>query len=70
MTRRCYTWRWEQTQMDSMGETLVTVEFRDRGAATEVALTHDLFPDTALRDRHIGGWSACLDQLTALLAAL
>jgi uncharacterized protein YndB with AHSA1/START domain len=62
-----YTWRWEQTQMDGMGETMVTVEFRDRGASTEVAITHTLFPDAALRDRHRSGWSGCLDQLEAML---
>ena len=37
-----YTWAWETSP--EMGETLVTVEFLERGRATEVVLKHELFP--------------------------
>ena len=46
-----------------VGETLVTVEFHDLGAATEVVVTHELFPSEAARDQHQQGWSVCLDHL-------
>jgi uncharacterized protein YndB with AHSA1/START domain len=63
--RLVYTWRWE-SQPD-LGETLVTVEFLDRAGATEVVLTHELFPSQAARDDHDKGWSGCLDRLAASL---
>ncbi len=61
-----YTWRWEAEP--EYGETLVTVEFRDRGTSTEVVLTHELFPTEAMREQHGQGWSGCLDRLADLLA--
>lgn len=67
--RLVYTWRWEGTQMDGIGESLVTVEFRSRGRATEVDITHERFPDTAVRDRHGGGWGGCLDCLAKWIVA-
>jgi uncharacterized protein YndB with AHSA1/START domain len=63
--RLVYTWRWEGIK-DDIGETLVTVEFLDRGEATEVRITHELFPDVHARDRHGEGWSGCLGRLAAL----
>src|SRR5690349_11381306 len=38
--RLVYTWRWED-DTEGTGETLVTVEFKDLGARTEVILTHE-----------------------------
>ncbi len=52
----------------SGNETRVTVEFRDRGAATEVVLTHDRFPTRAERDKHETGWTGCLEKLGPVLA--
>jgi uncharacterized protein YndB with AHSA1/START domain len=66
--RLVYTWRWEETEMN-VGETLVTVEFRRRGSSTEVAITHSLFPNGELRDRHAQGWSGCLDRLARTIDA-
>ena len=62
-----YTWMWE-TNPD-MGDTVVTVEFRDVGGSTEVVLTHELFPTEADRKEHEMGWAGSLDNLDALLAA-
>ena len=61
-----YTWFWE-TNAD-MGETLVTVEFRDLGGSTEVVLTHDLFPTDQDRQTHEQGWVGSLDKLTAVVS--
>ena len=60
-----YTWSWEENP--DMGETLVTVEFLDRDGATEVVLTHELFPTDEVRGRHEEGWTACFDKLAQVL---
>jgi uncharacterized protein YndB with AHSA1/START domain len=59
-----YTWAWEGQDMP---ETVVTVEFLDRGGSTEIALTHELFPTPEVRDEHAKGWTACLGRLVKAL---
>ena len=59
-----FTWTWEGTEMP---DTLVTVEFYDRGQSTEMVLTHELFPNKTEADRHDQGWTGCLDRLTKIL---
>lgn len=63
--RLVYTWRWEHEP----GETLVTVEFLDRGGSTEVVLTHEMFQAREARDAHAQGWAGCLDKLVTFLGA-
>lgn len=60
-----YTWSWEGGEM---GETLVTVEFREVEGATELVLTHELFPDTKAREDHEQGWTGCLERLGRLVS--
>jgi len=60
-----YTWFWETKAED--GETLVTVEFHERGRGTEVVLTHELFPNDEARKSHEMGWTACFEKLATLL---
>ncbi len=64
--RLVYTW-----QMDSpdikLGETVVTVEFLDRGGETEVVLTHELYPNAEICEQHNQGWNACFDRLPKCL---
>ncbi len=59
--RLVYTWVWEEGAAE--GETLVTVEFRDRGDQTEVHVTHERFADGRARDEHVQGWADCLERL-------
>jgi uncharacterized protein YndB with AHSA1/START domain len=59
-----FTWTWEG---GDMGDTLVTVEFLDRGAATEIVLTHELFPSDDVRARHEAGWNGAFDKLAQVL---
>jgi len=61
-----YTWSWESSEMD-VGETLVTVEFIDKGKATELVLTHQRFPNPEAASRHNQGWSGCINNFVALL---
>ena len=61
-----FTWAWEGKDM---GETLVTLEFRDREGSTDLILTHELFPTQELRDEHNKGWDGCLSRLAKVVAA-
>ena len=36
--------------------------------ATEVVLTHELFPDAELAGKHKEGWTSCLNRLEGLFA--
>jgi uncharacterized protein YndB with AHSA1/START domain len=58
-----YTWKWEES---AMPDSVVTVEFHDRGKQTEVVLRHDGLVDPDSRARHEHGWNGCLDKLVAL----
>jgi uncharacterized protein YndB with AHSA1/START domain len=56
-----FTWIWDSGP--NAIESVVTLEFRDLGPATEVLLTHELLPDADSRGKHEHGWIGCLDQL-------
>ena len=59
-----YTWSLEpETDVSER----VTITFESRGAATEVIVTHERIPNTALRDMHEQGWQGCLDGLAKYL---
>lgn len=67
--RLVFTWQWEPgtasagvIEETDRVETLVTVELVDRGATTEVVITHAL-PSAASRDGHRQGWESCLNRL-------
>lgn len=55
-----FTWRWDGEPIEA--ETLVTVEFLDRGASTEVILKHERFASEEARDAHDKGWVGCLGR--------
>ena len=65
--RLVFTWRWETEMKDGDGggdgDSVVTLEFLDRGKATELRLTHEHFPSETVRDEHEKGWTGCLDGL-------
>ncbi len=61
-----FTWAWESTPER---ETLVTVELRQKGAGTELTVTHTKFADEQSRDRHNQGWTGCLGRLERHMAA-
>lgn len=63
--RLVYTWQW-RTKEGTSPDTLVTVTFEDHGDQTAVTVVHDLFPDLDMRDKHIKGWTACLEKLRQL----
>ena len=65
--RLVYTWFWE-TDPDA-GEMLVSIDFVERGARTEVVLVHSQLASEANRAGHERGWQACLEQLAGVVEA-
>ncbi|MFN8061120.1 MAG: SRPBCC domain-containing protein [Vicinamibacterales bacterium] len=63
--RLVYTWRWETNP--AMGETLITVDFHERGAETEVVLVHSRMPSAEAARNHEAGWVGCFEKLERLL---
>ena len=60
--RLAFTLTWDGYPFDA-GETLVTVDFRDRGEMTEVVLVHERQPGRLVHVCHSLGWRACLRRL-------
>ena len=50
-------------------ETLVTIEFHDKGNTTEILLKHEGFADQEVAQRHDEGWCGCLSCLDDTMAA-
>jgi glutathione S-transferase len=65
--RLSYTWRWLEAAPADERDTLLTIDLHDRGAATELVLTHSNFVDAASRDRHEEGWNAVLDKFATVV---
>jgi uncharacterized protein YndB with AHSA1/START domain len=66
--RLVFTWDWEDPRR-SMGETLVTVEFKPAGEMlTEVVVTHERFADMTRMGRHEQGWTELLRLLEGFIA--
>ena len=61
--RLVFTWR--STHTDNR-DTRVTVDFHDRGDATEVVLTHEQLPARTV-ESHRNGWATILDHLEQLM---
>lgn len=59
-----FTWI---SSMDSQQESLVTLEFIEQGATTEVILTHDRVADSARISIYHEGWTALFEQLASFL---
>jgi uncharacterized protein YndB with AHSA1/START domain len=61
-----YTWTWET--MPDVVDTVVTVEFHERGTATEVVLRHEGLATAPMRKSHEDGWMGCMSRLDLLVA--
>lgn len=49
--------------------TLVTVEFLERGAQSEIVITHERFPQADTMKRYEGGWGTIAEKLATYLAS-
>jgi glutathione S-transferase len=65
VSRLVFTWTCPEL---AVTDSVVTVELVDRGARTELILTHELPPDPDVRRGHEEGWHGCLGNLERLLA--
>jgi uncharacterized protein YndB with AHSA1/START domain len=67
--RLVYTFAWERMPILAfgMGDSRVTVEFREVGADTEVRLTHELLDKRRLRSFHRFGWEVSMRRLARTL---
>ena len=63
--RLVYTWTAETDPV--VADTVVTVEFHDRGGKTEVVLRHEGLPNEDKRNRHEAGWTGCLEKLATIV---
>ena len=61
--RVVYTWGWDGDH--PVKNSVVTIEFRDLGEATEVILKHEGFPAGDEQANHEKGWTAIMDKLEA-----
>jgi len=63
-----YTWRWEEDpSLGGPGDTVVTVEFREKGNQTELTVTQEGFTSPLAKKEHDAGWIGCLDRLGAIV---
>jgi uncharacterized protein YndB with AHSA1/START domain len=65
--RLVFTWSWS-LMWDGATDSVVTVEFRDAGGATEVVLTHGDFESDDELAPYAGGWESGLDKLVRAFA--
>jgi uncharacterized protein YndB with AHSA1/START domain len=64
--RLVYTWKWEGGEMGMAPETLVTMEFIEKGPnVTEVVMLHEL-PTEEAKQEHEKGWIGCFDKFEKL----
>jgi uncharacterized protein YndB with AHSA1/START domain len=64
--RLVFTFRWELPDTNT-GDTLITLEFVDRGDRTETVLTQEGFLSRESRDQHKQGWVSAFDCLDDFL---
>jgi uncharacterized protein YndB with AHSA1/START domain len=67
-----FTWQWKRSPEKAEAsmqaeESVVTVEFFERGDSTEVILTHELLQTEESRKSHQKGWEGCFDKLAEYL---
>ncbi len=64
---RKLVYSWNNTSVEHPADnTLVSVEFIDKGDATEIILSHSKFGKPASVEGHTMGWTGALDNLAAL----
>jgi uncharacterized protein YndB with AHSA1/START domain/predicted enzyme related to lactoylglutathione lyase len=64
-SRIAYTFRWEEDDPADEIDTLVRIEFVERGAQTEMRFHQEQFRSVESRDRHGEGWGESFDKLAA-----
>lgn len=65
--RLAYTWCVDPSPGATVRDSLVTVEFRERGEWTDITLRHEALPDDETKRQHNEGWQGCFTNLTEFL---
>jgi uncharacterized protein YndB with AHSA1/START domain len=63
--RLAFTWTWEGEESTLGADTLVEVEFQERGGATTVVLSHTGLSGEESARSHTEGWEDVLDNLAS-----
>ena len=63
--RLVITWAWQEKEVSS--DSIVTVEFLERGGETEVVLTHAGLVTEPERAGHRHGWIGCFEKLASVV---
>jgi uncharacterized protein YndB with AHSA1/START domain len=63
--RLVYSFCWDGLPV-AIADTRVTVEFHERGAETEVVITHERQPSRGVSEFHEWGWDGSLEKLAEL----
>lgn len=66
--RIAMTFTWIENGGD-IGNTLLTVELKNRGKGTDVVLIHEKLPNEAMRQAHASGWEGSLESLEHYLTS-
>jgi uncharacterized protein YndB with AHSA1/START domain len=64
VSRLVFTWTCPEL---GVTDSVVTLELAERGAVTELVLTHELPDDAKILREHEGGWQGCLDSLSRFI---
>lgn len=67
--RVAFTWAWEDADGKPGHETVVRVNFTEKGGKTRLVVHQGAFESESARDRHEEGWSSCLECLDDYLHA-
>lgn len=62
-----FTWCWEEPDPHAGIDTLVTIDFIDKGTTTELVVSHIKLDGPGMKDRHSAGWSGTLHRLQTWL---
>jgi uncharacterized protein YndB with AHSA1/START domain len=65
------SWEWQTLPIEgveSPGNTLLTIEFLEKGRTTKVVLTQTGLPGEEARNAHDKGWKRCFDGMEKLLS--
>ena len=65
--RLVMTWSWKEDDPKDEIESLLTLDFNEKDGGTELVLTHEQLASVESAERHKGGWTQILDQLTAVV---
>lgn len=66
-TELLFSWVWEEPDEHAGVSTIVHIQFIDRGANTEMILTHDKLSTPENKERHALGWDGTLNRLSCSL---